>query len=99
MPRIKIGDSEYLVPEISEGGLRIRQCLEIGESPSFEFRVGDEITGTIMFDEGEILCIAGVIYRRDRNEYVVAPLEGISFKLIVQEQRRVLNRFPSLRSK
>ena len=99
MPKIKIGDSEYLVPEISEGGLRIRQCRRIGNSQFLEFRAGDEVTGTITFDDGEMLCISGVVYRRDNEDYVIAPLEGISFKRIVLEQRRILNRFPSLRSK
>lgn len=99
MPKMRIGDSEYLVPEISEGGLRIRQCRGIDKNPFLEFREGDEVTGTITFDDGEVLGISGIIYRRDKQDYIIAPLEGISFKRIVLEQRRVLNRFPALRAK
>ncbi len=33
MPMMRIGDSEYTVPEISEGGLRIRQRRRIGSTP------------------------------------------------------------------
>ena len=99
MPTIQIGESEYLVPEISEGGLRIRQCRRVDSSPFLEFSVGDEVTGTIMFDDGEVVCISGIVFRRDKEEYVIAPLDGISFKRIVLEQRRILKQFPSLRSK
>ena len=99
MPTIQIGESEYLVPEISEGGLRIRQCRRVDSSPFLEFEVGEEVTGTITFDDGDTVCITGVIFRRDKEEYVIAPLDGITFRRVVLEQRRILHRFPSLRSK
>ena len=99
MPMIKIGDEEYLVPEISEGGLRVRPNDGTAGSSLLELRVGEEVDGTITFDDGETLGISGIVFRKDQGEYIIAPLDGISFKTVVKEQRRVLNRFPSLRSK
>ncbi len=90
MPLMWIGGKEYFVPEISEGGLRIR-CTE-----RYEFGVGDEVSGEIAFTEEDTLTISGVILRRDGKDLIIAPLEGISFKRVVSEQRRILTQCPSV---
>ena len=90
MPLIRIAGKEYSVPEISEGGLRIR-CTDRND-----FGIGDEVSGEIAFAENDTLTISGVILRRDGKDLIIAPLEGISFKRVVREQRRVLSQCPSV---
>ncbi len=87
-PSVRIEGRDYIVPEISEGGLRLR-CQE-----PFEFRIGDEVTGELMFRDGDNISIAGVVFRRASKDFVIAPLKGLSFKKIVLEQRRILRQFP-----
>ena len=88
MAVIVINGREYLVPEISEGGLRIR-CNQF-----LEFRNGENVEATIYFQDGTEVPISGEISRRDSKDYVIAPLDGISFKLIVNEQRKLLQHYP-----
>jgi hypothetical protein len=91
MPSIRIGDKEYAVAEISEGGLRLR-CQNRSE-----FAVGETISGEIVFVDGDTMSISGVLLRRDLLDFVIAPIQGISFSRIVQEQRKVLSNCPSVR--
>ena len=64
---------------------------------SGDFAIGHEIRGTIELISGESVAVRGTVYRRDKLEYVIAPLEGLSFKHVVNEQRILLKRFPGLR--
>ena len=91
-PSIKIGDHVYPVPEISEGGIRVQATRFPG------LVVGDEVVATLFFDDGDELDVSGVVYRQDKQDYIIAPLIGISFKRIVKEQRKLLNRYPTTRS-
>jgi hypothetical protein len=90
MPTATIGQSQYAVSEISEGGMRIR-C-----SQPREFRIGDTIEGLATFEDGQTIEFSGVIYRRDETDYVIAPLEGVSFKLVVAQQQKVLSQFAAV---
>ena len=90
MPTATIAEAQYAVAEISEGGMRIR-CPE-----SREFRVGDTVDGLLTFDDGQTIDFSGMIYRRDESDYVIAPLDGVSFKLVVAQQQRVLSQFAAV---
>ena len=118
MPLITIGEGAYEVPEIAEGGIRVRSksVYEIARKKSLadatsaidtratettdrcdDFRIGENVYGTIQLIGGESISVSGTIYRRDKLEYIIAPLAGLSFKEIVAEQLILLNRFPALR--
>ncbi len=90
MPTATIGQAQYAVAEISEGGMRIR-CPQ-----SREFRIGDTIEGLLTFDDGQTIEFSGIIYRRDESDYVIAPLDGVSFKLVVAQQQKVLSQFAAV---
>ena len=92
MPSMHIAGREYVVVEISEGGLRIR-CED-----RFEFGTGDEVRGEIVFQDDDAISISGVVLRCERHDLIIAPLEGISFKRVVFEQRRILSQCPSVRT-
>ncbi len=92
MPTLQIADERFVVPEISEGGMRIR-CPD-----RFEFGIGDEVSGEIVFVDGDTLSISGVVLRCERHDLIIAPLEGISFQRVVSEQRRILSQCPSVRA-
>lgn len=91
MPPLNVDGLEYPVTELSEAGLRIR-CAD-----PYAFKSGDELRGEISLPEGEVLPVTGVVLRRDGKDIVIAPLEGVSFKRIVAEQRRVLSQCPNVR--
>jgi c-di-GMP-binding flagellar brake protein YcgR len=90
MPTATIGQSQYAVAEISEGGMRIR-CAQ-----PREFRIGATVDGLVTFEDGQTIEFSGVIYRRDETDYVIAPLEGVSFKLVVAQQQQVLSQFAAV---
>lgn len=90
MPTMQIGERRFRVSEISEGGIRI--CC----TNRWEFKVKEEVTGELSFVDGDAIAIEGVVLRYDRRDFVIAPIEGISFKHVVAEQRRVLAECPSV---
>ena len=91
MPNIRVADFVYKVSEISEGGLRIR-CRNA------HFRTGEEFTGVITFSDGETLEVTGTVLRRDYVDYVIAPLEGVTFRHVLMEQQRFMRAFPRTRT-
>lgn len=90
MPTFRGDGTEFLVTEVSEGGLRIR-C-----DNRFRFRMGTEISGEIVFLDGGIVAISGIILRGDGDDFVVALIEGVPFRRIVLEQRNLLRWCPSV---
>ena len=91
MPTILIDETEYRISEISERGLRIQVQTLAGFPP------GGEVTGIITFKDGARIEISGVTLRWDKREVIVAPLEGVTFRRIVIEQRSLIREFPLLR--
>ena len=79
-PIIRSGDRDFEVAEISEGGVRI---IVTG---GMEFEPGGQFSGSILFADGEILDIRGLMLRSMDGEIVVRLSQGISFKRMVAEQ-------------
>ena len=89
MPRIELGEREYPISEISEGGMRVL-C------PADEFKLGESIEGIIKFVNEDTVPFNGLVYRRDEHEHIFAPLEGVNMQRIVTEQRRLMYLYASV---
>ena len=81
------GNRAYQVTELSERGLRLHD-----PSNSSTLRVGHHLRATIHLPDSRIE-VAAVVGRRDHDEVVLVEVEGISFGLIFEEQRRLATRF------
>lgn len=79
----------YEVTELSERGFRLRCTSEIDD-----LQPGQGLTSTIFFPT-EALEVSGVVARRHRDEVVIVEVEGVSFGLIMDEQRRLAALFLS----
>ena len=91
MPTIHIDGVEHRISEISEGGLRF-QVQNLAAFP-----IGGEVCGIITFGDGARTPISAVTLRWDKLEVILAPLEGVSFKRIVTEQRSLIRECPLLK--
>jgi hypothetical protein len=80
-------DREYEVTELSERGLRLR-CATYSAS----FQLGKRVTATIMLPQHDVE-VSGMVARRDFDEVVVVNVDGVSFRLIMAEQRRLASTF------
>ena len=89
-PTLILDRNQYKVSEVSECGLR----FQIKSEDCFE--IGNVIRGMITFSDGGQTGISGTIFRREKQEVVVAPLEGITFQRLVIEQRHIMSQFPVL---
>ena len=82
-------NGEYLVCEISEGGLRIVLQAQAGATV-----VPDRLVGLLNIQD-ETVAIEGRILRRDDKEVVMVLSEGIPLPLVLNEQRRLLRKYPN----
>ena len=91
-PRVKIGAAEYSVLEISERGLRF------AESSSGEFQSDQEITGCLIFSDGESFQLRGRVVHAKTGRYVgVHLIDQIPLAKIISEQRYLISHFPRWR--
>lgn len=84
-PTLVIEARPYNVTELSEGGLK----FEMGRAILFP----TSIEAVLHLDD-EILDVSGELRTFRANEAIVINLEGVSFKRMMEEQRRVLSIFP-----
>ncbi|MGZ0172224.1 MAG: PilZ domain-containing protein [Planctomycetales bacterium] len=87
-PKLRIGDQEFDVSEVSEAGARIVISAPVGLSDSEAF------TGTIKFRTGETDSGEGKILRSSENEIVAELTTGISLKRMMAEQIRIRQKYP-----
>ena len=91
MPVLVWQENAYLVSEISEGGLRLKN------PDGIKFKIGTTVHGEITFFSGERIEVLGTVCRQDPKEIVVSPLDGVDFRLILSEQQTVIREFPKVR--
>jgi len=92
-PLLTISVRNFLVRELSEGGLRFASDM-----PD-EFRVGDIIQGRITFRDKESIPVEGKVLRLADDEIIVQLSRGIPLRRMVEEQKYLIKQFPGLRAK
>lgn len=83
-------EGDYFVCEISEGGMRIVLKTEDSEGIFPERMVG------LLCIQEETIAVEGRMLRRDGDETIFVLSEGIPLPLILNEQRRLLRKYPGL---
>lgn len=91
-PTLRIGEQDFQVWEISEGGLQFSRVGDVA------FQNGDKVSGSIEFHDGQVVIIAGVIGRVQPPVNIIVQLEGIDFARMVKEQLHLRKKYPDVRS-
>ena len=85
-PRFLVQGFTFDVIDISERGLRFR----LGEAEAPE--AGNEVQGVVRFRRGETITVRGSVLRVDGREVAVRLEEGVPLRVIMEEQRFLLDR-------
>ena len=91
-PTVKIDDQLFHVCEISEQGIRISMPRVT------TLYCGLSMSGTVQLRSNNTVKIAGQVLRFQQDEVVVQLSNGPAFKHMVEEQRYIRQRYPSLAS-
>jgi hypothetical protein len=85
-PEFLVGQAVHEVLDLSEGGIRLR--------PSGPLEVDDEgrVAGTLRLRRGESVEVEARMLRRDGTDVVLRVTSGITFRVIMEEQRWLLER-------
>ncbi|MHC4878239.1 MAG: PilZ domain-containing protein [Planctomycetota bacterium] len=89
-PIIEIDDNRYDVAELSEGGLRV--LGDFGELESAQ-----PVKARLHLLSGEPVKIMATFSRIDEGEAVFDQLAGISFAEMMNEQRYLIRKYPSVK--
>ncbi len=89
-PRMQMLTRQYVVTEISEGGIRLRPTVLA------DFPVGSELNAVLAFHDGESLTVNGTVYRHSGDEVVIRLPKGIPESRIFAEQRYILKKYQHL---
>ena len=89
-PNIDIDDNRYDVAELSEGGLRV-----LGEFSDLEST--QPVKARLHLLSGEAVNVTASFSRIDEGEAVFDQLEGISFGEMMNEQRYLIRKYPSVK--
>lgn len=85
-PKLLVQGHTFDVVDISERGIRFR--LEKAEEPS----PGFEVQGTVRFRRGETITVRGIVLRVVQGEVAARLEEGVPLRVIMEEQRYLLDR-------
>lgn len=88
MPVLQLGNQRYRVTELSEQGIRV-----LMENYSTMLK-GEQMTGKVSLPTDDEISIEGAVLRFDGEEVIFKLSKGPSFKIMVQEQRNIKNKFP-----
>ena len=85
-PKFLVQGFAFDVIDISERGRRFR--LADAATPE----AGNEVQGTVRFRRGETITVRGAVLRVDGREVAVRLEEGVPLRVIMEEQRYLLDR-------
>jgi hypothetical protein len=86
-PGLAVGATKFPVVELSERGLQFTEG-------SRAFVLGERVTGTIQFADGNSLAIEGIVARIFGPRTVLRLVRGVAFGRVLAEQRRILRDYP-----
>ncbi|MBK8005330.1 MAG: PilZ domain-containing protein [Gemmatimonadetes bacterium] len=86
-PRLDVQSHFFDVIDVSEKGMR----FALGKTADAP-RLGDEVAGLIRFRRGEEVEVRGMVIRLDGREVAVRLEDGIPLRVIMEEQRFLLER-------
>ncbi|MEF1289652.1 PilZ domain-containing protein [Vibrio sp. M260118] len=87
-PFVRLGDDLFQVTEVSEGGIRM-----VVSNPGTLYK-GLTIKGVLNLNDDNLVEIEGAVLRFDRDEVIVKLRKGPTFKIMVDEQRNIRNKYP-----
>lgn len=85
-PKLLVHGVSFDVVDISERGIRFRLGTAQKPEPGFE------VQGVLRFKRGETITIRGTVLRVDQGEVAARLEEGIPLRVIMDEQRFLLDR-------
>lgn len=85
-PRLYVLGHPFDVLDLSERGLRFRLADAVPP------QAGNELRGELRFHQGESLPVVGTIVRVTEGEVAVSLDQGVPLRVIMAEQRRLLDR-------
>ena len=85
-PKLLVHGVSFDVVDISERGIRFR--LGGAEAP----QPGFELQGILRFRRGETITVRGAVLRVDHGEVAAHLEEGIPLRVVMEEQRFLLDR-------
>ncbi len=88
-PKVKIDGCQYQIVELSKGGLRMSTYLGLSTSEPPE-TIYTEVTLAC----GLVRSISASYVRRDRKEFVLAELQGITPGDVMEEQQYLIRNDP-----
>ncbi len=85
-PRLLVQGHTFDVVDISERGIRFRLAKADEPAPGFE------VQGAVRFRRGETITIRGIVLRVVQGEVAAMLEEGVPLRVILDEQRYLLDR-------
>ena len=85
-PKLLVHGVSFDVVDISERGIRFRLGSAQAPEPGFELQ------GVLRFRRGETITIRGAVLRVDQGEVAARLEEGIPLRVVMEEQRFLLDR-------
>jgi hypothetical protein len=85
-PKLLVHGVSFDVVDISERGIRFRLGSAQAPEPGFELQ------GVLRFRRGETIAIHGSVLRVDNGEVAARLEEGIPLRVVMEEQRFLLDR-------
>lgn len=89
-PQMEVGNDRFDVAEVSEGGLRV-----LGEFEELES--GHQIEASLRLLCGNSLNVTASFLRIEDGEAVFDDLQGVSFGEMMNEQRYLIRKYPSVK--
>jgi hypothetical protein len=89
-PKVVLEGLTYDVVDLSEGGIK----FSVGKHPLLP--VNKEFSATVRFQRGEVIDITGRVLRTADRHVAARLSSGIPFKVILEEQRYLRERYPNL---
>ncbi len=90
-PQLLLGDLEYPVLELSEGGAKVSDGRGHRELPQGEY------SGTLVLVDGTTVPVRCVFLRKDGELLAIQFTTPIGMRRMIAEQRRLLQKYPCLR--
>ncbi|MEQ1906301.1 MAG: hypothetical protein ABL888_19110 [Pirellulaceae bacterium] len=90
-PKLELNGQQFEVTEIAERSLQFARVVNL------IFQIGQEISGTVTFHDGQTVNIVGKLGRIRRNEGVIVELEGVDLARMFKEQFYLNAKFPRVK--